>query len=78
MDTMDGPVAEGAAGGGASPGVAFALVVGAGLATVVGAVIALFCPNPDPRFLGLGLGLSTQKHSPPPPGSPAACPRGCC
>lgn len=58
MDTMDGPVAEGAAAGGASPGVAFALVVGAGLATVVGAVIALFCPKADPRFLGLGLGLS--------------------
>jgi len=33
-------------------------VVGAGLATVVGAVIALFCPKADPRFLGLGLGLS--------------------
>ena len=55
---MDGPAAEGAAAGGASPGVAFALVVGAGLATVVGAVIALFCPRADPRFLGLGLGLS--------------------
>ena len=33
-------------------------MVGAGLATVVGAVVALFCPKADPRFLGLGLGLS--------------------